>query len=603
VGNEEIGMRALQARSLLQTVGCLIGFAVLGCTGAVGPGLITPPGGGVGGGNGGATVDATGGITGSTATGGVVGTQPACKALPAIPRRIWRLSSQQFANSTRDLLALGTTPSLIETTTDGSSAYAFINGADLTVQPGYLYGGLYQTAENIVTQIAPRIPAIAACTTGEAPTACATRFAQTFGAQAFRRPIDATEVANLMKVYTQGATQSFNTGISLMIEALILSPSFVYRTELGPTSLTADASGKFPDTTLTPYEVATQLGFLFLNSTPDSTLLAAAANGSLATPDGVLTQVNRLLSLAETKTSLSNVVVNWFNIGQLVDKANKDTGLLAPLAVADQDQTVLVGDLLTSAQMFVSDVWNSSGRVTDLLTSQKVFVNRRLATLYGVPFTGTGAAFVPATWSASQGREGILTQPAFLWALSDSSLTSIVKRGKFIHDDVVCQDPLPPPIDLTTPTALAVIAMGDSEVTKSDARMSPTVVCSACHSQMDPYSRVLQNFGPIGNYRTVDEANRPINASVTFSSPSSLAPMSLTGVAAFGQALVDHKVLTNCAVQKVSSYAIGTMIRVARTCEVQELQAKFDQSDGTLPSLFSQVALADFVRARAGGTQ
>ena len=91
---------------------------------------------------------------------------PSCATLPAIPRRIWRLSSQQYANATRDLLGLSAAPTLSQTTTDGSSAYAFINGADLTVQPGYLFGGLYQTAENIMAQIAPRLSVLAACNNG-----------------------------------------------------------------------------------------------------------------------------------------------------------------------------------------------------------------------------------------------------------------------------------------------------------------------------------------------------------------------------------------------------------------------------------------------------
>jgi hypothetical protein len=568
---------------------------VAGCMGSVGPDKL----GGAAGGDNGST--GTGNGTGSGAVGGGSGATP-CTALPAIPRRIWRLSSQQYANATRDLLGLSAAPTLIETTTDGSSAYAFINGADLTVQPGYLFGGLYQTAENIIAQIAPRLTAIAACNTGEAQTACATRFAQRFGAKVFRRPLEATEVTNLMKVYTQGATQDFSTGISLMIEALILSPSFIYRTELGPSTLMADASGKFPDTTLTPYEVATQLGFLFLDSTPDDPLLAAAADNSLATNDGVATQVSRLLALPETQASLTGVVVNWFNVGQLVDKANKDTTLLAALAPADQDQTVLVGDLLTSAQRFVTDVlFTSGGKVTDLVTSPKVFVNQRLATLYGLPFTGASNGFSAATFPATQTRAGILTQPAFLWAASDPAANSIVKRGKFIHDDVVCQDPLPPPIDLTTPTALAVIAMGDSEITKSDARMSPTVVCSACHSQMDPYSRVLQNFGPVGNYRTLDEVGRPVVASVTFKI-GPLAPMTIDGAPGLAQALDATKVLAGCAVQKMSSYAIGDMIRVYNTCELETLRADFDQSDGSISSLLSRVAMAPFVRARSGGT-
>ena len=78
-------------------------------------------------------------------------------------------------------------------------------------------------------------------------------------------------------------------------------------------------------------------------------------------------------------------------------------------------------------------------------------------------------------------------------------------------------------IDLTTPQAMNVInckapdgttslSTCDSEVLKSDARLKYQP-CTVCHSQMDPYSRVLLNFGPIGNYRTMDEAGRTIGLS------------------------------------------------------------------------------------------
>ncbi|MEO8215289.1 MAG: DUF1588 domain-containing protein, partial [Myxococcales bacterium] len=208
------------------------------------------------------------------------------------------------------------------------------------------------------------------------------------------------------------------------------------------------------------------------------------------------------------------------------------------------------------------------------------------------------------TWPAAQQRIGLLTQPAFLWAISAPDKNSIVKRGQFIHDDVVCQDALPPPIDLSTPEAMKVIAMGDSEITKSDARMTPGVVCSVCHFQMDPYARVLQNFGPIGNYRTVDEANRAIDPTVTFSGASPLAsPTPVKNPTEFAQALVSSKVLAACAVQKMSSYALGTMVRKYNTCEVQALRTQFDQSNGTIASLFTQIAQANFVRARAGGVK
>ena len=118
---------------------------------------------------------------------------------------------------------------------------------------------------------------------------------------------------------------------------------------------------------------------------------------------------------------------------------------------------------------------------------------------------------------------------------------------------------------------------------------------------MDPYSRVLQNFGPIGNYRTTDEVNRPIDTTVTFTASSPLGTQPIVGPMAFGQALASSGVISACAVQKMASYAIGSMIRRSNTCEVQDLRTQFNQTDGTLPSLFRQVALASFVRARAGG--
>ena len=142
----------------------------------------------------------------------------------------------------------------------------------LGVDEGFQFA-LYEASEKVRTDITPRITQIVACNTGEAQPACATRFAQTFGAKAFRRPLEASEVTRLMTVFTQGMMQDFNTAIGLMIQSVIISPSFIYRTELGPTTLTADASGKFPDTTLTPHEIATQLGFLFTGSTPDAALL------------------------------------------------------------------------------------------------------------------------------------------------------------------------------------------------------------------------------------------------------------------------------------------------------------------------------------------
>ena len=227
-----------------------------------------------------ATATGTGGSAGSGA-GGAGGTTTPCTPLPAITRRLWRISVEQWQNGVKDLLALSTAPVL--TARGGEAAYAFFSDVTLKVDPDFQFA-LYQAADAAVTALTTaQLNTLAPCsgTTATAQTACAMTFARSFGQKAFRRPLDSTEVTNVMKVYTQGAKADYATGIRMMIEALLISPSFVYRTELGPSTLTADATGNFPDTTLTPYEVASQLGFPFLGSVPDAALLAAAADGSL----------------------------------------------------------------------------------------------------------------------------------------------------------------------------------------------------------------------------------------------------------------------------------------------------------------------------------
>ncbi len=617
-------------------------LGAVGCDGTLGPSSATSGSGSTGAGTGGTSNAGAGGASSAGASGasstGASGASStgasgasnaatsgaatadggatiACTPLPTITRRLWRLSAEQWGSAVQTLLGLPVAPVL--TSRGGEAGYAFFSDVSLQVDNDMQFD-MYTVSQAVLTQIDPTVTTtIAPCTgtTAAAETACATAFVQTFAQKAYRRPLDPSEVTNLMAVYAQGAMQDYKTGIELMIQAIVISPSFSYRTELGPSTLTADASGNYPDTTLTPYEVASQLGFTLLGTLPDDALMAAAADGTLGTTAGITTQINRLLGLPAVQANLTNIVLGWFNIGQMFSKT-KDTTLLSALSTAEQDQGGIEGDLFTATQDYVNGIlWTGSGKIDDLLTSQTVYVNQRLATLFpGVTYAGAAptsdTTFVPATWPASQGRSGILTQPSYLWSASDPSLTSIVKRGKGIHDSVICQDSLGSPVDLTTPTAMNVIACKspdgtqtlstcDSEVLQSDARMT-FQPCETCHSQMDPYARVLLNFGPIGNYRTVDEAGRPIDPTVTFVPTSPLAPTTLTGAQAFTQALVSSGVIDGCSVQQMASYAIGSAIQKYNTCEIAPIRT---QTDGTVKSLFSNVLLANFVRARAGGTK
>lgn len=556
-------------------------------------------------GGGSAGAPGSGGPAGAPGSGG---SPTSCTTLPAIPRRLLALQTDQFGNATRDLLALPGAPQV-----NGIQTFAGAQASLTSITPSYLYA-LYVTAGNIVAQVAPRAAALAACAAMETDADCATRFAQTFGRKAFRRALDDVEVADMMKVFAAvcpgpatscGSPADFADAIGLMVKAFILAPSFLYRTELGPRDLTASATGVVPDTALTPDEVATQLAFVLLDSTPDAELLAAADSGALATPAGVLAQVNRLLALPAVQTNVDDVVARWLGIDLLSMKV-KDPALLGPLPASDRDQTALTTELRASWDRGVAaTLWSSpAGKLTDLLTSQTFFADWRLATLYGLPAPVLeDPTFSETVWPAVQPRAGILTHPAFLWAVSDPSLTAVVKRGVLIHDDVVCQDPVPSEPDLTTPEAMAVIGTGDSEATISDARLAAGKLCADnCHSELDPYGRLLHAFDPAGGYRTVDEAGRPIDTTMTLTANSPLGAMTVSGPVAFAQALISSKVFAGCAVQRLFEATVAVPVTARNTCQVNDLRAVFDQSDGTMASLIRTLATSDFAHARAGGT-
>ncbi len=154
-------------------------------------------------------------------------------------------------------------------------------------------------------------------------------------------------------------------------------------------------------------------------------------------------------------------------------------------------------------------------------------------------------------------------------------------------------------INCKSPDGTMTLSACDSEVLQSDARMA-NQPCKACHSQMDPYARVLLNFGPIGNYRTKDEGGHPIDPTVTFVPIRRSRRGMATGPQQFAQQLAQSGVLRGCSVQKMASYAIGEMIRTYDTCDINELRA---QTNGTITSLFKNVATARFLRARTGGTK
>jgi hypothetical protein len=336
----------------LWALGYLLPFALLGCDGEAG-GPATNPG--------------AAGSAGASAAGGAGTTpagadwQPLTPCDPVIEQRVTRLSDRHIAKGLSELLAIPA-PAI---ETGALSEDAFIPGKAATVN-GAVASKFQDVAELAAIAATNADQPIATCAGDEQQ--CATAFIDDFASRAFRRPLRDQERTDLLAVFNVGrqTDMTYAGGVSLVIETVLQSPSFIYLAELG-----MPVGDKFQ---LTGYETAAKLGIYLRDGLPDAQLWAAAKSGALDTEAGLATEVDRLLADPAVRENLSEMFSRFFQLGLIpdVERTAADWPALAEAMHGEAEQLVS------------SVLWQKTGTLSELLTSREANVTPALATLYGV---------------------------------------------------------------------------------------------------------------------------------------------------------------------------------------------------------------------------
>src|SRR5262249_41802261 len=158
------------------------------------------------------------------------------------------LSDEQYGVVVGDLLPGVTVPAIA---TPGRNPAEFINLAGSYPVTGGFASSLRSSAKSVASSAVQNLPKLLACAGRVTGQACSDAFIERFATRAYRRPLTATEKQDLSKLYAAGADDT--TGLRLVIEGVLQSPSFLYRTELGK----GGAAGSL--VTLDPYELASTL--------------------------------------------------------------------------------------------------------------------------------------------------------------------------------------------------------------------------------------------------------------------------------------------------------------------------------------------------------
>jgi len=318
---------------------------------------------------------------------------------------------------------------------------------------------------------------------------CAKQIITRLGSEAYRRPLNTAEIDRLMPFYeNEAATNGFEAGVRASLEAILASPSFIFRIERAPTDARSGGTYRVAD-----IDLASRLSFFLWGLPPDQQLIDAAQRKELSTLAGLAKQARRMLADPRSDALAERFAAQWLRL-QDVDKVHPD-----PNFYPNFDDNI-ANAMRTETKLFFKHLLREDRPILELLTADYTFVNDKLAKHYGVPNV-VGPEFRRVSYPDAS-RRGILGQGTMLVQSSLANRTSPVLRGKWVMEVLMGTPPPPPPPNV--PLLEASGEAKDGRLLTTRERMEvhrKNATCNSCHRFMDPIGLSLDNFDVTGRWR------------------------------------------------------------------------------------------------------
>jgi hypothetical protein len=407
---------------------------------------------------------------------------------------------------------------------------------------------------------------------GNHTPACARTILSAFARKAYRREVSPQEVAKLLKIVADDrkAGDSFEEAIAIGIQAVLVSPNFLFRVEKDPTRGNPTIS---EDRTISQFELATRLAYFLWSSTPDQELLRLARQNALRRPGVMEAQVARMLKDPRSHALIENFGGQWLQFRAL-ESAKPDVNRFPHF-----DNYVRMS-MQKETELFFDNIIKEDRPITEFLDAKYTFLNQRLAEFYGIKGV-SGPEFRKVNLTGTH-RAGVVTQGSVLTVSSYSNRTSVVLRGKYILENILNAPVPPPPPNVP---ALDETATGEKRSMRAqmeEHRKNP--VCASCHSRMDPLGFGLENFDAVGAWRNED-GKFPIDNSGTlpdgrtFSGPEGLTQLLAAEKDAFAHGVAD----------KMLTYALGRGLERFDRPVVKQIAKAVAQKDYRFSALVLQI--------------
>jgi len=414
---------------------------------------------------------------------------------------------------------------------------------------------------------------------------CTEKIFKQFAERAFRRPVSRQELKPIVELVnaTVKSGRTFEQGIQVGIQAILVSPHFLFRIEGIQNTVQSRSNGVQK---VNQYEIASRLSYFLWSSMPDETLFELAAQGRLDNPRTLQVQVKRMLNDPKSSAFVKNFAGQWLNLRNLEDLSpdpKKFRGF----------NSQLKNDMRRETEEFFSYIMKEDRSVIEFINADYTFMNERLAKFYGNNRV-KGESFQKVNLDKTK-RAGLITQASILTLTSNPGRTSPVKRGKWIMENILGTPPPAPPPN--------VPELEESASAKPNATLREQLAihrkiagCAACHDLMDPLGLGFENFNAVGSWRE-KEGRKKIDSSgllpdgQTFNGPIELITILEKQKQGFCRSLTE----------KMLTYAIGRGIEFYDKCAIDEITTNFTAKGYRFSALVTEIVLSDpFLKRQRG---
>jgi len=399
----------------------------------------------------------------------------------------------------------------------------------------------------------------------------AKKIIENFAGRAYRRPISKAQTERLLTLFDMADKkgEGFEASVRLMLEAVMISPNFLFRIEkdLG-------SKGSTKPYPIDQFDLASRLSFFIWSSIPDKELYDLARQGKLQNPATIERQVKRMLADPRSKALAENFFGQWFQL--------RDLQAVSPDPDTFKEFTDEIRQaMIDEATLFFDEIIRRDRSILELIDARYTYLNENLAKHYGI--TGVKGEEMRRVTLGNRNRGGVLGLGGVLTLTSDPTRTNVPRRGKYILEQILgTPPPDPPPVVPALDETQKQVRNQTLRKVLEIHRQNPN--CISCHERLDPLGFAMENFDAIGRWRTRDNKRR-IDASGEVNGQKFKDIVGLKTILS-----KNTESFTRTMTEKMLTYALGRGLEYYDVCATQDVIAAVKKNKYKFSTMVIEIA-------------